>query len=130
MDDGLSRYEEARIRRSALGYSIRTRSGRRSVRYLLIRFGDSLFDGRGGSGRHDMGTSWDGPKWRQEGRTGPGAGAPRYKKAKDRAAVRRGGSPGDGKGCCYWVEAGKAVWAGKFKLAARYMRFGLRALAI
>lgn len=42
---------------------------------------------------------WGTPKWRQQGRTGPGPAAPRYAKARDRRAVQRGGSPGDGKGC-------------------------------
>lgn len=36
---------------------------------------------------------WDDliPKWRKEGRTGPGPLAPKYAKRKDRATVRRGG---------------------------------------
>lgn len=101
-----------------------------------------------------MGTSWDPPKWRQEGRTGPNG--PKYAKAKDRATVRRGGTVGQWKGdsnpggpggrttrirrngggsgggskndksCCFWVEAGKAVWAGKFKLARAYARRGIK----
>lgn len=31
-----------------------------------------------------------------------------------------------GKGCCFWVEAGKAVWAGKFRLAARFAGRGIK----
>lgn len=46
-----------------------------------------------------MAQEWNNPKWRQQGRTGPGPAAPRYAKGKDRRAVQRGGSPGDGKGC-------------------------------
>lgn len=39
---------------------------------------------------------WDDliPKWRREGRTGPGPIAPRYASAKDRRTVRRGGTVG------------------------------------
>lgn len=33
---------------------------------------------------------WTGPRWRQEGRTGPGPIAPRYANRKDRNTVRRG----------------------------------------
>lgn len=53
-------------------------------------------------GREDeMGLGWGQPKWRDQGRTGPGPGAPRYAKRKDRAAVRKGGQPGQkgGSGC-------------------------------
>lgn len=44
-----------------------------------------------------MGNEWRQPSWREQGRTGPNG--PKYSKASDRRAVRRGGSPGDGKGC-------------------------------
>lgn len=52
-----------------------------------------------------MGLEWGQPKWRQQGRTGPGPAAPKYKSAKARRAVQRGGSPGDGKGCAMIVVA-------------------------
>lgn len=41
-----------------------------------------------------MGIEWEPPKWRREGRTGPGPGAPKYAKAKDRNKIRKGGSVG------------------------------------
>jgi hypothetical protein len=46
-----------------------------------------------------MGSSWDQPKWRREGRTGSGPDAPQYAKLRNRNAVRSGndskvGSPG------------------------------------
>lgn len=40
---------------------------------------------------------WGNPSWRDQGRTGPNG--PQYASASDRRAVRRGGSPGDGKSC-------------------------------
>lgn len=73
---------------------------------------------------------WDTPKWRQEGRTGPGPIAPRYANRKDRAAVRRGGSPGDGKGgCCPMVAAVRSVKRGQFRLARRYAVMSVRLVA-
>jgi hypothetical protein len=44
-----------------------------------------------------MGSEWEPPKWRREGRSGPNG--PKYASRKDRAAVRRGGKPGDNDGC-------------------------------
>lgn len=76
-----------------------------------------------------MGWEWDDtPKWRKEGRTGPGPIAPRYASRKDRATVRRGGTPGGPpkKGCCAMVEAGKALRRKKFRLARRYAILSVR----
>lgn len=42
---------------------------------------------------------WDIPDWRRQGRTGPGPFAPKYKSAKNRRAVRKGGDSG----CLVWV---------------------------
>lgn len=68
-----------------------------------------------------MGIEWEPPRWRQQGRTGPGPGAPRYRKAKDRSKVRR-----ESDGCCYAGQAVKAVWIGKFKLARRFARLDIK----
>jgi hypothetical protein len=100
-----------------------------------------------------MGIQWETPKWRQEGRTGPGPIAPKYKKLSDRNKVRKGkpvgqwkgdsnpGGPGGRtrkiqtggggggnkkKGCCSYVEAGKSLQRRKFRLAARYVRLDVK----
>jgi hypothetical protein len=79
-----------------------------------------------------MGHDWDDvPKWRKQGRTGPGPAAPRYSSRRDRATVRRGGKPGKPpeKKCCPMVEAGRAVRRGRFRLARRYALLSLRLIA-
>lgn len=40
-------------------------------------------------------------------------------KTSHKAAKKKGG-------CCFWVEGTKAVWAGKFRLARRYFRLGVK----
>lgn len=102
---------------------------------------------------------WDDliPKWRKEGRTGPGPLAPRYAKAKDRRTVRNGGTVGKDqfgsggsrkiskgsikrsqqggshkppkKGCCPMVAAVRSVKQGKFRLARRYAAMSVGLLA-
>lgn len=67
---------------------------------------------------------WGNPSWRDQGRTGPNG--PRYAKRSDRAAVRRGGSPGDGKGCCFAGQAVKSALSGKFRLARRFIRLDIK----
>jgi len=104
-----------------------------------------------------MGTEWEPPKWRREGRTGPGPAAPKYAKAKDRNTVRKGGevgsqngrkppnphrvpkshgkrpsapSPRQGKSdCCPMVAAGRSAKRGQFRLARRYAAMSVRLIA-
>lgn len=76
-----------------------------------------------------MSPEWDSPRWRQQGRTGPGPIAPKYKARKDRATVRRGGTPGGPPKkdeCCPMVAAVRSVRRGKFRLARRYARLSVR----
>lgn len=101
---------------------------------------------------------WESPKWRKEGRTGPGPIAPKYAKSKDRRAVRRGKDVGQWKGnsnpggpggstrriqtnkggggskppskdCCPMVAAVRSVKQGKFRLARRYAAMSVRLMA-
>jgi hypothetical protein len=94
-----------------------------------------------------MTRQWEPPRWQGEGRTGPGPAAPKYKSRKDRNKVRRGKPVGrdqfgDGgsrripakkiarakkKGCCSYVEAGKAITRLEFRLAVRYIRMDIKA---
>lgn len=69
------------------------------------------------------------PSWRQQGRTGPNG--PRYASRKDRATVRRGGTPGGPpkKGCCAMAAALRSVKRGQFRLARRYAALSVRLLA-
>lgn len=104
-----------------------------------------------------MGNDWDDtPKWRKEGRTGPGPLAPRYASRKDRATVRRGGTVGadqfgsggsrkipkskiqkaqkggshkKGGGCCPMVAAVQSAKRGQFRLARRYAVMSVRLIA-
>lgn len=74
----------------------------------------------------------DVPRWRREGRTGPGPLAPRYASRKDRRTVRRGGTPGqppEKNKCCPMVEAAVSVKRGNMRLARRYALLSLRLLA-
>lgn len=48
-----------------------------------------------------MGNDWDVPKWRREGRTGPGPAAPKYSKRSDRNKVR-GEKPVGNNGPYHW----------------------------
>lgn len=69
------------------------------------------------------------PRWRQEGRTGPNG--PRYASRRDRAAVRRGGSPGKPpkkKKLCPMIEAVVSVKRGNYRLARRYAVLGVHRL--
>ena len=90
--------------------------------------------------------NWDDfiPDWVKQNRTGPGPLAPKYAKEGVAMGQWKGDSNPGGPGgrtrkikskkakaaherkCCSYVEAGKAVRDGKFRLARRYVRLDIK----